>query len=400
MKKILTVLCLLLLSLAEFSFSTQIFSQTPTPDQQSNSTNISKQLNDLQDRIKDYEQKLLDTRQQKKTLSSQIIYMDNQVALTNLRIEETQTRIIQTGQEITSLSAKIAKLETSLDNLSAVLINRIVETYKRGGVESWQLLISSQAFSDLLNRTKYIRIVQAHDKRLMYQMEETKLNYQEQKKLLEEKKQEDENLKKQLDGYKVTLARQKAEKVQFLEITKNDEKRYQELLAKARAEQEAIQSIIAGAGNESEVGLVNEGQKIANIIPAPSACSNGAHLHLEVVKDGAHQNPADFLANKQVAWDNSPDSSFGFGGSWPWPINDPVRITQGYGMTYYASTLRYYGGSPHTGLDMVNENDWTVKAIRQGTLYRGAIACGRGTLRYVRVKQNDSYDTYYLHVSY
>ena len=80
-------------------------------------------------------------------------------------------------------------------------------------------------------------------------------------------------------------------------------------------------------------------------------------------------------------------------------MNDPIRITQGYGMTYYASVLKYYGGSPHTGLDMVND-DYGVKAVRPGTLYQGAIGCGGGTLRYVRVKQDDGYDTYYLHVNY
>ena len=69
-------------------------------------------------------------------------------------------------------------------------------------------------------------------------------------------------------------------------------------------------------------------------------------------------------------------------------------------MTFYASVLRYYGGSPHTGLDMVN-SDYQVKAVQPGTLYRGAIGCGGGTLRYVHVKHTDGgADTYYLHVNY
>ena len=71
-------------------------------------------------------------------------------------------------------------------------------------------------------------------------------------------------------------------------------------------------------------------------------------------------------------------------------------------MTYFAQQLLYYSGRPHTGLDMVNnDKDWTVKAVKPGTLYRGAIACGKGTLRYVRVKHDsEGYDTYYLHVNY
>lgn len=402
MKRIsVTLLCLILFA-TSIAIPYKVLSQTPTPQPSPNPSDSPspQKLTEIQEKIAELQKKLTEIADQKRTISSQISYMDNQVALTNLKIEETQARIVQSGQEIASISAKIDQLEISLTGLSNVLLKRIAETYKKGGIDNWQLILSSHGFSDLLTRAKYIRTVQAHDKQLMFKLEDTKVNYQEQKNLLEEKKREDEKLKKDLDGYKITLSRQKSEKVRFLEVTKNDEKRYQELLAKARAEQEAIQSILAGAGDETEAGQVNDGQKIASVIPAPSACSNGAHLHFEVVKDGAHQDPANFLSNKQVSWDNAPDSSFGFSGSWSWPVNDLIKITQGYGMTYYASALRYYGGNPHTGLDMVNENDWTVKAVKQGTLYRGAIACGSGTLRYVRVKQGEGYDTYYLHVNY
>lgn len=407
MKKFLTALVLLALFLSGDLLPFQVFSQTDNSSNQQSQpsqNDLSQQLRGNQEKQADLQRKLAEVQRQKQTLSSQISYMDNQIALTSLKIEETQARIIQSGQEIATLSAKIGRLDESLTGLSAILLNRIEETYKRGGVESWQLILSSRGFADLLARTRYIRLVQAHDKRLVYQIEETKADYQDQKVLLEEKKREDEQLKKQLDGYKVTLARQKAEKVQFLEVTKNDEKRYQELLAKARAEFEAIQGIIAGRGQEVEAGEVKEGDKIASIIVGESTCSDGAHLHFEVYNNKVIQNPASLLSSKDVTWDLCGwfgcDDPFGFSGSWQWPINGKPRITQGYGMTAYARRTGAYGGGPHTGIDMVSENDWTVKAVKHGTLYRGAIACRGGTLRYTRVKHGDGYDTYYLHVNY
>src|SRR5690606_8684806 len=110
----------------------------------------------------------------------------------------------------------------------------------------------------------------------------------------------------------------------LLELTKNDEKRFQSELAQKIAELEAIQSIIAGKGDETKVGEVDKGDKIANVIPGPSTCSSGAHLHLEVAKDGTHRNPADYLSSKSVVWDNSPDGPFSFNGSWDWPLNDSI----------------------------------------------------------------------------
>jgi murein DD-endopeptidase MepM/ murein hydrolase activator NlpD len=103
-----------------------------------------------------------------------------------------------------------------------------------------------------------------------------------------------------------------------------------------------------------------------------------------------------------VVWNNSPDEPFGFGGDWDWPLSDPARITQGYGMTFYARVRRAYGGQPHTGIDMVSKDgNFDVKAVKPGELYRGSIKCGGGYLRYVKVKHKDSnLESYYLHVNY
>jgi murein DD-endopeptidase MepM/ murein hydrolase activator NlpD len=122
-----------------------------------------------------------------------------------------------------------------------------------------------------------------------------------------------------------------------------------------------------------------------------------------VVKDGSHQNPASYLKPISVVWSNDPDEPFGFGGDWDWPLNDPARINQGYGMTWYARVRRAYGGSPHTGIDMVSKTsgDLTVKAVKDGELFRGSIKCGGGHLRYVKVAHKDSnLSSYYLHVNY
>ena len=67
-------------------------------------------------------------------------------------------------------------------------------------------------------------------------------------------------------------------------------------------------------------------------------------------RDKVNQNPANYVESISIFWDNSPDPVFGFGGSWTWPLNDPVRITQGYGHTAYSSR---YANHTHTGIDMV-----------------------------------------------
>ena len=348
----------------------------------------SAELQNKQAEIEALERKVTELQTQRKTLSSQIAYMDSQIKLTTLKISQTE-------EEIKVLTEKIGRLEVSLDKLAIVVSRRIEETYKKGQViNSVSLLFSSQKFSDFLTRYKYLQVMQAHDKKLLLAMETARINYDEQKK-------EVEALKSKLESQKKLLNQQKRDKEYLLEVTKNDEKQYQQLLAQARAELAAIQSILAGLGVESEVGTVGEGERVATVINGVSACSTGTHLHFEVARDGNHQDPSVFLSGKGVTWDNAPDGPFSFSGSWIWPIDDPVRITQGYGMTYFARVLNYYNGQPHTGIDMVNQDNLAVKSVRNGILYRGSIACGSGTLRYVKVKhQEGGIDTYYLHVNY
>ena len=344
-------------------------------------------LEQLTEEIKQYEQEIGKLKNQANTLSNQIAQFDAQIKLTTLKITETEEKILLLG-------GRIDQLETSLNSLSDAFSTRAVRTYKMSKVnEPMLLLISSPEVTDAVASYHYLQKIQEADRELLVRLEEAQGAYLEEK-------DDQERLQTELEEHKSVLGAQKSAKASLLEQTRNNEKKYQQLLVKARAEFDAIQAIIAGKGDETEIGPVNEGERIASVISGSSPCSSGTHLHFEVAKDGINQDPTSYLTSKSVDWDNAPDGQFGFSGSWQWPINDPVRITQGYGMTYYASALNYYGGAPHTGLDMVNKNDNTVKAVKSGKLYRGSIGCGGGILKYVRVEQEGENDTYYLHINY
>ncbi|MFC1653657.1 coiled-coil domain-containing protein [Patescibacteria group bacterium] len=346
------------------------------------------------------EDKIKETDAKKQTLQSALNFLNSKIGLTQSQINETVYQIAKLEDEIDGLEGKISTLDLSLDQITLLLSQRIKRSYKSTRINPVYLFFRSDGFKNFISRYKYLKIAQQNDRNSILELERARANYDKQKTTKKEVQTQVLGLQTDLLGQKQTLDVQQIEKEQLLVITKHDESRYQDLLSKANAELAAIQAIIAGKGEETEVGGITQSQKIATVIPGASACSTGGHLHFEVAKSGVNHNPANYLTSKSVTWDNAPDGAFGFSGSWQWPINDPVRITQGYGMTYYARVVGYYSGNPHTGIDMVNTSDYTVKAVQSGTLYRGSIACGGGTLRYVRIKQTDSFDTYYLHVNY
>jgi peptidoglycan hydrolase CwlO-like protein len=373
-------------------------SQAQESTSSAQSDNKSDELRELEKTIEELKGKLNEVQQQQRSLANTISILNNRILLNEKEIEKTQREIDLLELQISDLSQRIEGLELSLGELSHILIERIQRQYKQNRQDPVSSLLVSSGLSGFIREQRYIKQARAHTETIMISTETKRQVYDEQKQEKETKQRQIEALRDRLEGQRNDLAQQRADKQTLLNVTKNDERVYQDRLAQALAEFQAIQSIIAGGGDESKVSDVKKGDKIASIIAGPSTCSTGAHLHFEVVKGGAHNNPASYLRSVDINWIETP---FGFSGDWDWPLNNPARVTQGYGMTSFART-GFYGGSPHTGIDMLSKTagDWTVKAVQDGELYRGSIRCGKGYLRYVRVKHSDDISTYYLHVNY
>ncbi len=345
------------------------------------SQSAEEQLHQKEEEIEELENKINDLQNQAKTLSDQITVVNSQIQIALLKISQTE-------QEIQVLNTKIQRLEVSLDHFSQVLENRISHTYREAKVDPLSLLFSSTDLPSFLSKYKYMRVIQTHDRKLVNQLAQTQASYEDQRL-------EEEQLKTKLESQKQQLAQQIKQKEYLLEVTKNDEKKFQSLLAAAKAEQQAIRAAMSTL-NLKDGSPVNKGDTIALIgnTGAPG-CSTGAHLHFEVVKDDVHQNPANYLKSMSVNWDNQPDGQFPLSGDWDWPIENP-RITQGFGMTFWASRGAY-GGGPHTGIDMVSENI-SIKAPKSGTLYKGSATCRGSNMNYVAIDHGGGIFTWYWHV--
>jgi peptidoglycan hydrolase CwlO-like protein len=354
------------------------------------------------------EAKLKETGEKKQTLESAIGYLNNQIAYTQSQINETTYQIEQLEEEIEKLTGKIRILNTSLEKISALLLKRISATYKQTKIHPLALFLSSGGFSEFINRYRYLKAVQSNDRQVMFEMEQARTNFDAQKTVKEVKQSKVLGLQTELISQKSLLGQQQSAKKKILEDTKNDEKRYQEFLARARAEFEAIQNVLAGQGDETEIGDISENETVAKIIPSASCNSDGPHLHFTVVQGNSVQNPFNFLKSADhencsgSECGNGDGDSFNPSGDWNWPIDSPVKFSQGYGDTW-AVRNTWVGSiySFHNGIDIFNDSH-NVKAVKNGKLYRGSYV-GRGgcTLRYVKVDHHDGdLETYYLHVSY
>ena len=185
---------------------------------------------------------------QAQTLSSQIAVMDAQINLTQSRIDATKQQISNLSLDIDTATKKITGLQSSLNSLVKVLLNRMVATYEVGQIQPFGILLSSNDVSNFFSRLNYLKLVQSHDKQLIYLTQQAKNDYTNQKNIFQDKKAKIEALKAQLESYTVQLDQEKQAKQDLLAQTQGDETTFENLRQQALAQLASFASFADSQG--------------------------------------------------------------------------------------------------------------------------------------------------------
>ncbi len=239
--------CLFLVFFLFVSSFRSISAQTPTPEISPSDSEAS----DLQNKINDLQSKISALQGEERTLSSQISVMDNQVNLTELRIASAKKQISDLSLDIDTSTKKISKVENSLNEITKILMNRISATYMAGSASSFQVLLSSADISDFIKKANYLRIAQAHDKKLIYDTVQARNDYANQKDIFEDKKTKTEQLQVELTAFSEQLEKEKQAKNELLAQTQGNEATYQRLLSEAQAQLSGFSLFATTQGGKS-----------------------------------------------------------------------------------------------------------------------------------------------------
>jgi peptidoglycan hydrolase CwlO-like protein len=331
---------------------------------------------ECQSDINQAESKLKELASEKDTLSNQIKYLNSQVELTRLKITQTETSIKQLEGDIANLTLKIDKLDVYLNYLSHILIGQINESYKLNK-RLPPLPFLTTNFNQFLSNYKYLQVLQKNNHDTLIDMETARINFDLQKQEKNRKQTELTQMQKRLDDQKKNLLSQKSSKDHLLQITKNDEAKYQKLKKEAESELSALL-------NAKFVGKreVKKGEALG--IMGNTGYSFGDHLHF-----GLYQIKEEDQSKWSYYNDIDPNDYLS---QHRWPMDPTLEITQGRGQTPYSYL---YKDRFHHGIDMVSTNT-TIKAVNDGTayFYRGSSSFGN----HVRLFHPDGKMTLYLHM--
>ena len=350
----------------------------------------------ISSKIEQLKAKIGELQTQKNSLSNKITQFNSQIELKTLQVNTIQSNVEKLTSEIDELGGEITRLETELTKYSELVIHRIPEAYKRMTRSSIETLMLSDNISTLIRKAKYVQKMQEKDAESLFSLKKTQNNFIERKDTREKKKLMQEEMKKQLIIEERALEQQKKEKQALLDQTKNSETEYQKQLSQALAEQRAIDAAIITGAKE---GVVKKGDPIALVgNTGYPGCSTGAHLHFEVRKNNQWINAEEYISGRDVTDDQSGGKSRIGSGSWDWPLDGDVVVTQRYGKTPYSWRYSYSGGI-HTGIDMISNTTQVIRAPKDGTLYSSSQSCGgSSTIKIKYIDHGDGIMSFYLHV--
>lgn len=311
----------------------------------------SEEIKKLEKTAKKYQDQIVSKQETGKTLKSELKKIEKSIAGLKNDITINQRKIQKTALEMKQLGTQIQEKETTIGTLQRGLLDLLRKFYEKEKEPPVITLLKQKTLGEFFQELDYSKLMQAKIVSSLGDLHALRAELGAEKTRVQEKKNELQGLQYSLKDRKQIQEVVKSYRSQLLAETKNQEKKYQELLDVTEKRQEEIAKEI----EELEATL-----------------RRGIDVHTLP------------LAKKGVLL---------------WPAVG--RLSQGYGETQFAHSSHFY--KFHNGIDVagamgapiVAADDGTVLATGNSDLY-----CRRGSYgKYIVIKHGSNLTSMYAHLS-
>ena len=348
-----------------------LFGMLPAPAEAASSSEIKKQLEELEDREEELQAKIDELRGQYEATEDEIQGMVDQKDLIDQEIALLNEQYDIINEQITSYSLLIADKQDELDDAQARLADlnqknkeRIQTMEEEGSLSYWSIIFEANSFSDLLDRLNMVQEIAAADQRRMREIAAVAEEVAKAQAELESEKAALEATRAELDETQKTLEEKRAEADELLLqlIAKGEE--YEALLDESEAMQDELMKQIAAKEKEYDQAKYKEWLATSVATTKPTTSST---------------KPSE----------SAPSSS-----GWVCPV-PYYTLTSPFGMRIHP-VLGY--ARMHNGVDMACASGTPIYASRSGKVTVASYQAG-GAGNYVSINHGDGFSSIYMHMT-
>ncbi|MDE2030994.1 MAG: lytic murein transglycosylase [Patescibacteria group bacterium] len=241
---------------------------------QADKARLESELATLEQEIAQKQQELNAQKGQSVSLSRDIAILTTQINKSKLDIRAKNIMIQQLGGEIVQKNQTIESLTTKIETEKESLAQLIRKDRELDNKSLVEFILSQDTMSQAYGDIDAFASLKLAIKNSVDEINQTKNSTETEKKSLEIQKNQQTDIKVQLETAAQQVQRNEATKQQLLSISKNKEKTYQEVLAEKAARRAEILAVLFNLRDASAIPFgialtyANEASKITNVAPA------------------------------------------------------------------------------------------------------------------------------------
>lgn len=294
----------------------------------------SNELEKIRNEIRQYKKELGKAESKEKSLLEKLQETEKDMSLTYKLFNELTREQRKKENEIQLTEKSIKQMENNLAQLKASFARRLVNLYKKGEMEEWEYLLTSESLNQAIYRYKYFRILADIDRRTAENICYTIRKIENKKQVLETELQDKEKIIVEKKQYQQTLKKQKRQRSENLNAAKKNKKNLIIQLQQKEKAAKELSRLIANLEKEQEI--------------------RRKELERQRVLSGVNiENP--FLQSR---------------GKLSWPVNGDV--------------IAHFGMQKHPVLNTITENSGIDIKAKQGTPIKAILDGVVATITYIR----------------
>lgn len=202
------------------------------------------EIRQLEKDAEKYKSLIEQKRKEVDSLKKEIGLLETEIAKVSNDIKKTNAQIDKTNIEINDTELEIVRFEKEISNQKVVLAYLVVDMYEKTQDSNIEIFLRNNNLSDYYNNKEYADVVENNAKGALDNLKDIKFNLEKTKTDLESKKRELDELKKTLQAQKNLLDDKKEEKDNLLASTKGKERKYQQIKSELEKKQQDVQKEI------------------------------------------------------------------------------------------------------------------------------------------------------------